>query len=105
MFFDSYGPFTVPRNNGLISPKLKPFWNEVRVTVSEYDYDERELERAFGCYVYALMNGDKYKPWYVGMTLAEDGFKSEIFQPHKINVYNRILHSKRGIPVIFLFPL
>ena len=38
-------------------------------------------------------------------TSAEDGFKSEIFQSHKLNVYNHILHNNRGIPVIFLFPL
>ena len=105
MFFDSYGPFVVARVAGRVTSDQKTFWAEVRLASAEYDYRERELEQSFGCYVFALRNGQRYKPSYVGMTMAESSFKSEIFQPHKLNLYNAALHRARGTPVVFFFPL
>lgn len=45
------------------------------------------------------------KPWYVGMTSAIGGFRSEIFQEHKLSIYNKLMEKRRGKPLMFLFPL
>ena len=65
-----------------------------------------------GCYAFCISNGQKVRPWYVGKTLAQGGFRDEVFTPHKILHYTEILNPqdkeksyRRGKPCILLFPL
>ncbi|MET3414025.1 hypothetical protein [Methylobacterium sp. 1030] len=46
-----------------------------------------------------------YRPWYVGQTRAQAGFRGEVFQPHKLGIYNEYTTERRGTPYMFLFPL
>ena len=46
-----------------------------------------------------------YRPWYVGQTLAQAGFRGGVFQPHKLGIYNEYTTARRGTPYMFLFPL
>lgn len=62
-------------------------------------------EHAIGCYVFCMKYGGKIRPWYVGMTVAKAGFRGEIFQQHKLEIYNECLDGRRGTPVMFLFSL
>ena len=39
------------------------------------------------------------------MTVAKTGFKGEIFQAHKLNIYKDCLRKQKGRPVMFFFPL
>lgn len=97
-FFDVYGPFEIPRDEGACAKPQTAFWEEVE------DYDEG-LSGANGCYMFCLRNGVNYVPWYVGMTVSQRGFKGEIFQPHKLQTYDDVMSGRRGIPFMFLFPL
>ena len=49
--------------------------------------------------------GDKLTPWYVGKTLAKEGFYGEVFTRHKLEIYNDTVAAKGGVPVMFLLPL
>jgi hypothetical protein len=104
MLFDTYGPFALATKDNTIPSKQPDLWAEVR-QVSKRWYPEKGLETAIGCYVFALRHGANYKPWYVGMTVAQGGFRREILQPHKREHYNSVLAEKNGQPVIFLLPL
>ncbi len=39
------------------------------------------------------------------MTVAKAGFKGEVFQKHKLGIYNEVLEQRKGIPTLVLFPL
>lgn len=97
-YFDTYGPFDVCRTEGTVSGKQKQFWSDVKENAGP-------LAEAIGCYLFCIRHGTKYRPWYVGMTAAKTGFKGEVFQPHKLSIYNECLGKQRGAAVMFLFPL
>ncbi|MDB5363726.1 MAG: hypothetical protein JWO51_5023 [Rhodospirillales bacterium] len=105
MFFDTYGPYDLARDGREIPAKQPDMWAEIRAHSKQYDYPEKGLESAIGCYAFGLKNGTNYKPWYIGMTVAKRGFRGEILQPHKLAHYNTVVGSKKGTPVMFLFPL
>lgn len=105
MWFDMYGPFDLSRQNGMIPARQPDFWEQVQQASEQYGSGSRELERAIGCYAFGLHNGDTLKPWYVGMTLAKGGFRSEVLQKHKLKHYDDVIKNHRGLPVIFLMPL
>lgn len=99
MTFDTLGPFAVPIDEHFRVDKkqIKKFWEKV---------EERqvELSDAIGCYIFALAGPQGVKAWYIGMTQKRT-FKGEIYQPHKLEIYNGILVKKgRAKPVIYLLP-
>jgi hypothetical protein len=97
MLFDAFGPFDFPRLRGDGERWRTVFWNEVEDAWTG-------LSEAVGCYVFVLEHGHNKVPWYVGMTMAQGGFRAEIFQQHKLDHYTEIL-LRRGTPKILLFPL
>jgi hypothetical protein len=106
MYFDAYGPFyVVARNRKIKKAEQHKFWEQVRNKSKQNDYENTELERSFGVYVFGIQWGDILTPWYVGQTLAANGFRGEIFQYHKLKTYNRVIRDNSGKPIIFLFPL
>lgn len=97
-FFDTYGPLRLDRDDGAFVGHQAAFWKSV-----EDRYEG--LSSAIGCYVFCLEHRNITKPWYVGRTWAEKGFGGEVFDKHKRDIYRKILKDRKGIPVIFLFPL
>lgn len=97
-YFDTHGPYEVQRPSGIITGAQQAFWNSIP---SKY----ASPEHAIGCYVFGIRYGAKIRPWYVGMTVAKAGFRGEIFQKHKLDIYNECMNGRRGTPVMFLFPL
>lgn len=105
MIFDMYGPFQLDRTGGCITSKQPTLWSSVRQECAAWGFEATELEKAIGCYAFGLKNGDSLVPWYVGMTIAQRGFRGEILQAHKLEHYNAVLEERRGVPVMFLMPL
>ena len=99
-YFDVYGPFEIPRSEGEIRRPGRKWWRE-----QNDSYDMGELSGAAGCYLFCLQSGTRFRPWYVGMTIAEAGFEGEVFTDHKLAIYNECVADRRGRPVLFLFPL
>lgn len=75
-----------------------PFWQDV-------EEQWEGLGQAIGCYVFGIQFGTKITPWYVGKTICANGFKGEVFQPHKTGIYDECLKNHRGKPVMFLIAL
>lgn len=99
-FFEVYGPFAVPTNNKRKCVKPDDSWWR-----SEVDcYAGASPARGIGCYMFTL-GREAIKPWYIGKTWCQGGFRDEIFTGHKLNHYNTALAGRRGPPQIFLFPL
>jgi hypothetical protein len=99
MIFDSVGPIRFPRIRAKGEHWKAEFWNEVEGIWEG-------LSGAIGCYAFGIEFGDKVNPWYVGKTVANGGFKKEVFEDHKLEHYNSILKEKiRGNPTIVLFPM
>jgi hypothetical protein len=99
MDFKVYGAFEMPRHKNLITTDAdhkRCFWQGVDEKIDG-------LSEACGCFVFAISpSGGGAKPWYVGMTCRQ-GFRSECFQPHKINLYNNALvEYERGTPLLYL---
>lgn len=105
MYFGLYGPFVIERNAGAIPSRQPGMWAAVRKASDRAGYGEKELERAIGCYAFGIQYGENLKPWYIGMTIANTGFRGEVFQPHKLRHYNSVIDEKRGTPIMFLMPL
>jgi hypothetical protein len=55
--------------------------------------------------MFCLEDGETIKPWYVGMTVNQNGFRDEVFTDHKLRIYNDCIGRRRGRPSLFLFPL
>lgn len=105
MWFDIYGPFELARVNRQIPSRQPDFWRQVQEASERYGSKSQELEQAIGCYAFGLRHGDTIKPWYVGMTVAKGGFRSEVLQQHKRDHYDEVIKERRGAPIIFLMPL
>lgn len=95
MKYEIFGPFEVLRSGSLVdrsSVKKQEFWSYV-------DMEVPGLSDAVGCYIFCVGN----KPWYVGLA-EKQNFRSECFQPHKINAFNSGLDKAgKGKPnLIFL---
>jgi len=105
MYFDMYGPFELTRENGRIPSVQAEMWDAVRSRCASQGYEKTELERAIGCYAFGLRHGDTLRPWYVGMTIAQGGFRREILQPHKREHYDAVIKERKGTPIMFLMPL
>lgn len=101
-FFDVYGPFPVARHEGLYTSRQSAFWASAE---DEAARGAAGLSQAVGCYMFCLKHGSSIRPWYVGMTVAQDGYKGEVFERHKLKIYNEVHGGRRGTGVMFLFPL
>jgi hypothetical protein len=100
-----YGPYELARDDELILAKQEAMWAEVRETSMKYDHPEKSLEQSIGCYAFGIKYGSSLKPWYIGMTIAKNGFRSEVLQDHKREHYNEVIKDHQGTPVLFLMPL
>jgi hypothetical protein len=98
-FFEVYGPFNLKVEGGKICKPTADWWRDV-VDV----YDGPTPERGIGCYMFTLGNA-QIKPWYVGKTWCEGGFRDEAFTDHKLEHYNEALSGRKGPARIFFFPL
>lgn len=105
MWFDVYGPFVLTRDKGRIPSEQPKFWESVQRASEQYGSEPKELERAIGCYAFGLRHGRTIKPWYVGMTVAQRGFRGEILQGHKRDHYDAVIEERNGEPVMLLMPL
>lgn len=105
MRFDTYGPFEVIKKDGQIEKgEQSSFWNAVSAESEYWTGEAKSLQRAIGCYAFVIYDR-VYRPWYVGKTVADGGFRDEIFEKHKRDIYNEYVSQRRGTPYMFLFPL
>jgi len=96
MKYSIHGPFKIIRvkKTGLIDrdkAAKKSFWNMVG----------KEVSSSCGCYLFAIQAAKGIKPWYIGLA-AKQSFEKECFTPQKINIYNEVLASGSGTPLLFL---
>jgi len=103
MIFESYGGFDLPRTR--TGHWRRAFWEDVEAA-------DDGLSNSIGCYVFCLKTKLAVKPWYIGKTISKDGFRSEVFTPHKLSHYDEIMQPtiegvlrRNGQPSIMLFPL
>lgn len=82
--FRPYGPFVIPRENGLIDHinLQERFWEKI----GKY---YPGLSNACGCYIFALSpsGGSAITPWYVGKA-RKSSFSQECFSHHKLTLFN-----------------
>jgi hypothetical protein len=100
-YFETFGPFDIPVNGGEIARPPAKWWKDE----VDYIYEDGDVSRAIGCYMFAM--GEAHvRPWYIGKTINQRGFREEVFTDHKLGLYNWVLgEGYRGPPVLFLFPL
>ncbi len=92
MKFSVFGPFDLPRKNGLIDTDAKSkrtFWEDVDKSIDG-------LSGACGCYIYIVKARRGALPWYVGLTVNRS-FKSEAIGLHQTNHYNQAIARKNGV--------
>lgn len=93
MKYETHGPFEIKRSPRLIDRSAtarREFWKAIDEGVPGLSY-------AVGCYIFCIGS----KPWYVGLA-EKQSFRSECFQPHKINAFNSALDKVRGTPSLIL---
>ena len=97
MNFEIFGPFTIPRADGLIDDSAtarKDFWAMV-------DQKVPKLSEACGCYIFVGKGKKGALPWYVGLT-TKRAFRVEALGLHQVNHYNKALAKKIGVlPQLF----
>jgi hypothetical protein len=100
MNFSVYGPFEMDRKpNGRIDASKQSkyaFWDRLEGKLPD-------LGSATGCYVFVLKSGRGSKAWYVGKAEGQSLY-DEIFALHKLNLFNDVLASKKGIPQVYFVP-
>jgi hypothetical protein len=96
--YQVFGPFNLRKSGKLVDKHYrKDFWGDV-------ERRQPGLPSAVGCYVFGIKAAKGALPWYVGRTEKHD-FKGETWTPHKLNLYNEALNSrkkKKGTPQLFL---
>ena len=100
MKFDAAGPFDFDPYSKERQWR-KQFWDGIEIP------DNLDgLDFAIGCYVYCLERGERILPWYIGKTIAKNGFKGEIFQDPKVMRYREVTPKPhRHGAKMMLFPL
>lgn len=107
MDFGVYGAFPVKvktrkvtrQGERVVRGKVDPeFWKQV-------DSGKKcsGLSDAHGVYVFAIRNGDNFKPWYVGMT--ESSFKERVFGKRWLKELSEIKGGKKGLYVFLIAAL
>ncbi len=98
MNFDIYGPYEVPRSDGLVdnAPASKrSFWKGVDELVPG-------LPEACGCYIFVLKATNGTRPWYVGLT-TKATFKDETLKAFQLVKYNQAMNRKARVkPMLIL---
>jgi hypothetical protein len=98
-FFETFGPFEIEKTADNICRPKSTWWDEIDKQVG------CEVSRAIGCYMFVMGNSN-IKPWYVGKTVNQRGFREEVFTGHKLGHYNWVIdEGYRGPPQIYLFPM
>jgi hypothetical protein len=98
-YFETFGPFLVPLDEGVISRPVALWWDELDAAAGS------TISRGIGCYMFAMGNAH-IKPWYVGKTVNQRGFREEVFTEHKLDHYNWVVgEGYRGPPQLYLFPM
>ena len=98
-FFEVYGPFELPvRQNEILRPD-QAWWDDVANM-----YQGPSPATGIGCYMFTL-GRTAIKPWYIGQTRCQAGFRGEVFTDHKLDHYNSAFAGRRGPPQMFFFPL
>lgn len=98
MKFKVFGPFDMPRTNGLVDNSAsakKSFWESVDTTCPG-------LPDACGVYVFVVKARRGALPWYVGLTTKRN-FKNEAFGAHQVNHYNAAVAGKTGVKAQLYF--
>lgn len=97
--YQPFGPFEVPRKNGIIysdqAKKGSVFWNTV-------EDNQEGLSISNGCYIFSIRAGKGIKPWYVGQAKGQKGFLQEALADHKLKHYNEVVAATKGTPIIQL---
>lgn len=100
MKFEICGPFEIKKSNHRVDKSHLPdFWKSVNE--SHPSFSDPQLSDACGCYLFALRAGGGYMPWYVGQ-VGKRSFVQECFDYHKRDIYDDVISSKKGTPVLFL---
>jgi hypothetical protein len=98
MKFAIYGPYEIPRSNGLVetaAASKNKFWADVGASVTG-------LPDACGCYVFAVKARRGTLPWYVGLTTKRT-FRDEALGYYQVIQYGQALGRKVGVkPMLFL---
>lgn len=98
-FFETFGPFPLPVTEGEICRPPASWWDELD------RYARVDVSRAIGCYMFVMGNAH-IKPWYIGKTVNERGFREEAFAEQKLEHYNWVIgEGYRGPPQLYLFPM
>lgn len=98
MLFSVFGPFDMPRSNGLVdssTPAKKSFWASVEAKAPG-------LSSACGVYVFVVKARRGSLPWYVGLTTKRN-FKNEAYGAHQVNHYNPAVVGKSGVSAQLYF--
>ena len=97
--YQPFGPFEVPRRNGIIDTtqvkRGSDFWNGI-------EEHQKGLSTAHGCYVFSIRAGKGIKPWYIGQAKGKNGFLQEVLTDHKLKHYNDVVAAQKGTPIIQL---
>jgi len=98
-FFETFGPFRIPLVDGQLVRPRSDWWDKMEESTGF------ELSRTIGCYMFVM--GDAHiKPWYIGKTVNQKGFREEVFTGHKLEHYNSVIsEGYRGPPQLYLFPM
>ena len=93
--FTVQGPLEIPVYSGKGGRTITP------EDISAFWATNKDVQSAYGCYVFAIRAGKGYTPGYVGQ--AKKTFKQELFAPHKLAKYQQFLADyAKGTPVLFL---
>ena len=96
-FFETFGPFEIEKIDGEICRPAREWWDDI-------ENRWEGLPRAIGCYMF-VMGDVNIKPWYVGKTVNQRGFREECFTDHKLSHYNWVSENYRGPPAMYFFPM
>lgn len=100
MIFTILGPFEIPRtkNKTIIDNDknvLKEFWEGIEKV-------NPGLNLACGCYLFSVKKKN-IKPWYIGKA-TKRSFMKECLGTYQVNLYNKPISKKTGIPMLFFLP-
>ena len=95
--YEPFGPFEVPRKNGIVDTsqikKGSEFWEGIEAY-------QKGLSTAHGCYIFSIRAGRGIRPWYVGQAKGKNGFLQEVLSDNKLKHYNDVIAAQRGTPIL-----
>lgn len=91
------GPIELCTEPGPLGKQLSRFCR--RDLKTECNQMDTSIANSQGCYVFAI-KCRTIKPWYVGKTKTQS-IISECLSDRNRNAYNRVLHTRKGLPLMF----